>query len=365
MSLAPGTRIGSYEVVSIVGAGGMGEVYRARDTRLRRDVAVKILPARFADDPERLARFEREAQVLASLTHPLIASIHGFEEHDRIHALVLEFVEGETLADRIARGPVPLDEALPIARQIAEALEAAHEHGIVHRDLKPANIKITPDGAVKVLDFGLAKLADPSSVSAMPTPLSVSPTITSPALMTQAGMLLGTAAYMETATIGFRRKAVSASSSTCRRPRACRLPSRSFSTGASRHRHSNWSTRQGRDVHTCPSSPSATTMPAPSSAPTGALAAMESGDGGNARGPGQRRHGRRLHAALVDLSLSGGARSAGALRRARVAPKSFGTITEFSRGASVGRRRWLHPIDARQAHLSGHAPIGRFKRPQK
>ena len=196
MSLAPGTRIGCYEVVSIVGAGGMGEVYRARDTRLRRDVAVKILPARFADDAERLARFEREAQVLASLTHPHIAAIHGFEDHDDIHALVLEFVEGETLADRIARGPVPLDEALPVARQIAEALEAAHEHGIVHRDLKPANIKITPDGAVKVLDFGLAKLADASSASAMPTPLSLSPTITSPALMTQAGMLLGTAAYM-------------------------------------------------------------------------------------------------------------------------------------------------------------------------
>jgi serine/threonine protein kinase len=196
MSLAPGTRIGSYEVVSIVGAGGMGEVYRARDTRLRRDVGVKVLPAPFADDAERLARFEREAQVLASLNHPHIAAIHGFEEHDGIRALVLEFVEGETLADRIVRGAMPLDEALPVARQIAEALEAAHEHGIVHRDLKPANIKITPDGVVKVLDFGLAKLADPPSTPTMPSPLSMSPTITSPALMTQAGMLLGTAAYM-------------------------------------------------------------------------------------------------------------------------------------------------------------------------
>ena len=196
MSLAPGTRIGAYEVVSIVGAGGMGEVYRARDTRLRRDVGVKVLPAPFADDAERLARFEREAQVLASLNHPHIAAIHGFEEHDGIRALVLEFVDGETLADRIVRGALPLDEALPVARQIADALEAAHEHGIVHRDLKPANIKITPDGVVKVLDFGLAKLADPSSTPTTPSPHSMSPTITSPALMTQAGMLLGTAAYM-------------------------------------------------------------------------------------------------------------------------------------------------------------------------
>jgi serine/threonine-protein kinase len=154
----------------------MGEVYRARDTRLNRDVALKILPDAFASDPERLARFEREAQVLASLNHPHIAQIYGieegpakaghYEEGQTIRALVMEFVEGETLADRIARGPVPIEDALPIARQIAEALEAAHEQGIIHRDLKPANIKVRPDGAVKVLDFGLAKLAQPAGTAA-------------------------------------------------------------------------------------------------------------------------------------------------------------------------------------------------------
>ena len=144
MPLAPGSRLGPYEVVSALGAGGMGEVYRARDSRLKRDVALKILPESVAADPERLARFQREAEVLASLNHPNIAAIYGLEDG----ALVLELVEGDTLADRIARGAIPLDEALPIARQIAEALEAAHERGIIHRDLKPANVKVTPDGVV-------------------------------------------------------------------------------------------------------------------------------------------------------------------------------------------------------------------------
>jgi serine/threonine protein kinase len=157
MALAPGTRIGPYEILGSLGAGGMGEVYRARDTRLDRDVALKILPELFAADPDRLARFEREAKSLAALNHPNIAHIHGIEESGGIRALVMELVEGETLAERIARGPIPMDDALPIARQIAEALETAHDSGIVHRDLKPANIKVRPDGAVKVLDFGLAK----------------------------------------------------------------------------------------------------------------------------------------------------------------------------------------------------------------
>ena len=180
----------------------MGEVYRARDTKLNRDVALKILPQTFATDPDRLARFHREAQVLASLNHPHIAAIYGFEDSGDTHALVLELVEGPTLADRIARGPIPVDEALAIAAQIAEALEAAHEQGIIHRDLKPANIKVKSDGSVKVLDFGLAKLAEPGSGIGDPGParaiaaLSMSPTITSPAMMTGVGTLLGTAAYM-------------------------------------------------------------------------------------------------------------------------------------------------------------------------
>ena len=196
MSLAPGTRIGPYEVVSMVGAGGMGEVYRARDGKLGRDVALKVLPSAFASDPERIARLEREARTLATLNHPHIGGIYGFEESNGVRALALELVDGETLADRIARGAIPLEDVLPIARQIADALEAAHEHGIIHRDLKPANIKMTPQGVVKVLDFGLAKLADaPDSGAATPA-ASLSPTITSPAMMTQAGMLLGTAAYM-------------------------------------------------------------------------------------------------------------------------------------------------------------------------
>src|SRR6202040_3431971 len=151
---------GPYEILSPLGSGGMGEVYRARDSKLNRDVALKILPTAFALDPDRLARFRREAQVLASLNHPHIAAIYGVEESNGVQALVLELVDGPTLADRIAQSPIPLDEALPIARQIAEALEAAHEQGIIHRDLKPANIKLRPDGTVKVLDFGLAKLTE-------------------------------------------------------------------------------------------------------------------------------------------------------------------------------------------------------------
>ncbi len=158
MPLGPGFRIGPYEIVAALGAGGMGEVYRARDARLKRDVALKFLPEAVAADPERLARFEREAQALAALKHPHIATIHGIEEGGGFRALVLELAEGETLQDRIARGAVPVPEAVAIARQIADALEAAHEQGIVHRDLKPANIQIAPEGNVKVLDFGLARM---------------------------------------------------------------------------------------------------------------------------------------------------------------------------------------------------------------
>ena len=202
MTLAAGTRLGAYEIVGALGAGGMGEVYRARDTRLNREVAIKVLPELFAKDPERLERFGREAQVLASLNHQHIAQIHGIEESfpstgsgQAGIALVMELVEGDTLAERIARGAIPLDEAVPIARQIAEALEAAHDRGIVHRDLKPANIKVRPDGTVKVLDFGLAKALD------APAPLSGSDAMNSPTLTvragaTVAGVILGTAAYM-------------------------------------------------------------------------------------------------------------------------------------------------------------------------
>jgi serine/threonine-protein kinase len=194
LALASGTRIGPYDIVSVLGSGGMGEVYRARDAKLNRDVALKVLPEAFAADAERVARFKREAQVLASLNHPHIAHIYGFEDSGSTHALVLELVEGPTLADRITQGPIPLDETLPIARQIAEALEAAHEQGIIHRDLKPANIKIRNDGSVKVLDFGLAKALEPAS--AISPALTASPTITTPAQMTGIGTLLGTAAYM-------------------------------------------------------------------------------------------------------------------------------------------------------------------------
>ena len=194
MALTPGTRLGVYDIKAQIGAGGMGEVYRARDTKLQRDVAIKILPEAFAHDSERLARFDREARTLASLNHPNIGQIHGLEESDGIKALVMELVEGPTLADRIAQGPITLDEALPIAKQIAEALEAAHEQGIIHRDLKPANVKVRPDGMVKVLDFGLAKALEP--VAAGSTDATTSPTITSPAMMTRVGVILGTAAYM-------------------------------------------------------------------------------------------------------------------------------------------------------------------------
>jgi eukaryotic-like serine/threonine-protein kinase len=198
MSLAAGSRVGGYEIVSLLGRGGMGEVWRATDTRLKRQVALKVLPAAFIADPERIARFQREAELLAALNHPNIAQIYGIEEADCVTALVLELVEGPTLADRIAEGPIPVDEALPIARQMAEALEAAHEQGIIHRDLKPANIKLRPDGTVKVLDFGLAKLAEPTvrGAAQVVSPLTQSPTITSPAMATGIGVLLGTAPYM-------------------------------------------------------------------------------------------------------------------------------------------------------------------------
>src|SRR5215475_3382975 len=161
MSLGPGTRLGPYEVTALIGEGGMGKVWRAHHTALNRDDALKVLPEAYASDPDRLARFRREAQVLASLNHPNIAHVYGLEQADGVQALVMELVEGPTLADRIVEGPIPVDEALPIAKQIAEALEAAHEHGVIHRDLKPANIKVRDDATVKVLDFGLAKAAGP------------------------------------------------------------------------------------------------------------------------------------------------------------------------------------------------------------
>ena len=193
MALTPGTRLGVYDITAQIGVGGMGEVYRATDTNLKRQVAIKVLPASVAGDADRLARFQREAEVLAALNHPNIAQIFGLEKTPDFTALVMELVEGDDLSQRIARGAIPLDDALPIAKQIAEALEAAHEQGIVHRDLKPANIKVRADGTVKVLDFGLAKALDPAAASSPEA--MISPTITSPA-MTQAGMILGTAAYM-------------------------------------------------------------------------------------------------------------------------------------------------------------------------
>ncbi|MET0163982.1 MAG: serine/threonine-protein kinase [Vicinamibacterales bacterium] len=202
MTIGVGSRIGPYEVSALLGQGGMGKVWRARHTALKRDDALKVLPDGFASHSDRLARFQREAQVLASLNHPNIAHVYGLEQSDPwtgsgqvgVRALVMELVEGPTLADRIAQGPIPVDEALPIAKQIAEALEAAHEQGIIHRDLKPANIKLRPDGVVKVLDFGLAKALEP--VLAAGVDATASPTITSPAMMTGVGVLLGTAAYM-------------------------------------------------------------------------------------------------------------------------------------------------------------------------
>ena len=195
--LTPGTELGPYRVEALLGAGGMGDVYRARDTKLDRDVALKVLPESFTHDPERVARFTREARVLASLNHPNIGAIHGIEDRGDVHALVLELVEGPTLADRIAAGPLPLAEALAIARQIADGLAAAHEHGVIHRDLKPANIKVCDDGTVKVLDFGLAKpVQEVRSISSgAPIPATPSPMVVSP-VITATGVILGTAAYM-------------------------------------------------------------------------------------------------------------------------------------------------------------------------
>jgi serine/threonine protein kinase len=190
MSFTTGTRIGPYEITSPLGEGGMGVVYRAHDTKLGRDVAIKALPDAFADDSDRLQRFQREAQVLASLNHPNIAHIYGLEESDNTRCIVMELVEGETLQERIKRGPIPVDEALPIAKQIAEALEGAHERGIIHRDLKPGNIMLTRDGKIKVLDFGLAKALQEQQ----PSNLSNSPTLVSAASIP--GVILGTAAYM-------------------------------------------------------------------------------------------------------------------------------------------------------------------------
>ena len=194
MSLTPGQRLGPYEITAPLGAGGMGEVFRARDTKLDREVAIKVLPAEVARDEERLARFRREAHLLAALNHPNIAAIHGLDEADGKPFLVLELVPGEDLAQRLKRGPIPLDEALPLARQVAEALEEAHEKGIVHRDLKPANVKVTPDGKVKVLDFGLAKAYSGDAGPGSSPDLSQSPTLAHTG--TAAGLILGTAAYM-------------------------------------------------------------------------------------------------------------------------------------------------------------------------
>src|SRR6201998_1033457 len=191
MGLRIGTQLGPYEILSAIGAGGVGEVDRGTDTRLNRDVALKVFPEIFAADPDRMPRFEREARILGALNHPNIAAIYGLEEFNSSRALVMELVSGETLAGRIARGPIPLDEALPIAKQVAEALEYAHDHGVIHRDLKPANIKTTTDVTVKVLDLGLAKALMDEPVAADPRDsptLSMAPTMT--------GVILGTAAYM-------------------------------------------------------------------------------------------------------------------------------------------------------------------------
>ena len=191
VTLEAGHRLAHCEIIEPIGKGGMGEVYRARDGKLGRDVAIKVLPEEFAQGQERVRRFQREAKVLASLNHPNIASIYGLEQSDGTHYLVLELVPGDTLAERIARGPIPVDEALAISAKIAEALEEAHEHGVVHRDLKPANAKITPDDKINVLDFGLAK----AFVDDVPeTDNSMSPTMTRDA--TRAGVIMGTAAYM-------------------------------------------------------------------------------------------------------------------------------------------------------------------------
>src|SRR5436190_1080052 len=190
MPITIGSQLGSHQITALLGRGGMGEVYRARDTKLKREVAIKILPEEFSRDADRVGRFQREAEALASLNHPNIAGIYEIAEADQTRFLVLELVEGETLADRIIRGPVPVEETLTIAKQICEALEAAHEKGIVHRDLKPANIKVAPDGKVKILDFGLAKMF---GVAAAHPSMSNSPTVIG---ATGGGMIMGTAAYM-------------------------------------------------------------------------------------------------------------------------------------------------------------------------
>jgi serine/threonine-protein kinase len=186
-----GKALGHYQVSSQLGKGGMGEVYQAKDLKLSRDVAIKVLPEEFAKDTDRVARFQREAKLLASLNHPNIATIHGLEEAGGARFLVMELVEGETLEDQIKKGPIPVEESLKLALQIAEALEAAHEKGVIHRDLKPANIKVTPDGKVKVLDFGLAKAFAGEQVAPN---LSNSPTLSD--MATMQGVILGTAAYM-------------------------------------------------------------------------------------------------------------------------------------------------------------------------
>src|SRR5215831_17406838 len=190
-----GTKLAHYEITAHLGSGGMGDVYQATDTKLGRSVAIKFLPEAFSHDSERVARFQREARVLASLNHPNIAGIYGLEESNGHHFLIMELVPGETLADRIARGAIPLDEALPIAKQIAIALEEAHEKGVIHRDLKPANIKVTADGKVKVLDFGLAKAMSGNDDTQSDAALTNSPTLMSMGA-TNAGVILGTAAYM-------------------------------------------------------------------------------------------------------------------------------------------------------------------------
>jgi len=192
LSVTIGNKLGSYEIVALLGKGGMGEVYRARDLKLKREVAIKILPDEFSRDADRVSRFQREAEMLATLNHSNIAAVYGLEQDNTTTGIVLELVDGETLADIIARGPLALSDALPIARQIADAIEMAHDKGVVHRDLKPANIKVTPEGRVKVLDFGLAKMLEPGgsapSMSMSPTLMSAYPTYT--------GVILGTAAYM-------------------------------------------------------------------------------------------------------------------------------------------------------------------------
>jgi serine/threonine protein kinase len=190
MTIASGTQFNHYTILGPIGAGGMGEVYRATDTKLKREVALKVLPSDFATDAERLARFQREAEMLAALNHANIGQIHGIETSDGVTALVMELIEGPTLAERIEQGPLAPDEALNVALQICAALEAAHERGIVHRDLKPANIKLKPDGSVKVLDFGIAKAMEANTSSGRHSPTMVTPAVT------ESGVIMGTAAYM-------------------------------------------------------------------------------------------------------------------------------------------------------------------------